>query len=211
MNGFINIHSHSPGANTILDLYKDFELAVNIPFCSIGLHPQHLRNAHQDLKILRSIAHLKNVVAIGECGLDKLCDTDPSLQETIFRQQIELANCLDKPLIIHCVRAYSECVRLLAAAKVPVIFHGFNRNLRIARTLLDRGFYLSVGAAVFNPAFAAVFTSLPEGQLFFETDDRADLEIGAVYKRAAEHKNIAVESLILQVENNFQKVFNNAR
>lgn len=210
MNGIIDIHTHSPGnANALLNYYTHFEQSAAVPACSLGLHPRYPDLASYDQ--LEAYAAQKNVLAIGECGLDKLCDTEWSLQEQLFRQQTALANKLDKPLIIHCVRAYSECIQLLTAAKVPVIFHGFNRKLHIAQLLLAKGFYLSIGAAVFNPAFEAVFRALPLDRLFFETDDRRDLTIGSVYKRAAELKKIEVEYLILQVEDNFQKVFKNAR
>lgn len=210
MHAFINVHTHNMAdKNALVNFYEGFEHSGTVPYCSLGIHPGYPDKA--SYAQLEASAGRRNVLAVGECGLDKLCATDWSLQETIFRQQIELANRLHKPLIIHCVRAYSECLHLLTTAKVPVIFHGFNRNLRIAQLLLDQGFYLSVGAAVFNPVFGAVFAALPVEQLFFETDDRSDLEIGAVYKRAAELKKIGVESLILQVEHNFQKVFNHAR
>lgn len=211
MKGFINIHSHSPGANTIVDLYEDFEQAVNIPSCSTGLHPWYLDSAEQGLELLGAVAHLKNVVAIGECGLDKACATDLLLQQHYFQQQIVLANKVGKPLIIHCVRAFSECISMLGKAEVPVIFHGFNRNEHIAQMILDKGYYLSIGAAVLGQGFATVFKSLPLDRIFFETDDNEEQDIEAIYKRAADLQNIAVESLILQVEDNFQKVFNNAR
>lgn len=210
MQSFINVHTHNMADNNaIISFYEAFEQSGTVPHSSLGIHPRYPEKANYAQ--LEAFAGQGNVLAIGECGLDKLCDTDWSLQETIFRKQIELANKLGKPLIIHCVRAYSECVHLLSAANVPVIFHGFNRNPRIAQLILDQGFYLSVGAALFNPTFEPVFTVLPVDRLFFETDDRGDLEIGALYKRAAELKKIGLESLILQVEHNFQKVFNHAR
>lgn len=210
MNGIIDIHTHTPGnRNALLNYYAHFEQSAAAPACSLGIHPRYPGQA--SYAQLETWAGQQQVLAIGECGLDKLCDTEWSLQLQLFRQQIALANKLDKPLIIHCVRAYSECIQLLNAAKVPVIFHGFNRSRSIAQMLLSKGFYLSTGAAVFNPAFGAVFATLPVDRLFFETDDRKDLAIGSVYKRAAELKEIETEYLILQVEHNFQKVFNNAR
>lgn len=210
MNGIIDIHTHTPGnSNALLNYYAHFEQSAAAPACSLGLHPRYPDQA--SYKQLETWAGQQQVLAIGECGLDKLCDTEWSLQVQLFRQQIALANKLDKPLIIHCVRAYSECIQLLSAAKVPVIFHGFNRGQSIAQMLLTKGFYLSTGAAVFNPAFGSVFATLPVDRLFFETDDRKDLAIGSVYKRAAELKEIEAEYLILQVEHNFQKVFKNAR
>lgn len=210
MKGIIDIHTHTPGhSNALLNYYRQFEQSAVVPFCSLGLHPWYPDEA--TFEQLAVFAEQENVLAIGECGLDKLCETDWSLQQELFLLQIELANRLNKPLIIHCVRAYNECIQVLTSAKVPVIFHGFNRSLSVAQMLLAKGFYLSIGAAIFNTAFEAVFAALPPERIFFETDDRADLAIESIYKRAAELQKIEVESLILQVEHNFQKVFSNAR
>lgn len=191
----------------MLNFYENFEQSNTVPYCSLGLHPWYLENADRDFKILKSLSGQKNVLAIGECGLDKVSETDWQLQESVFQKQIALANDMQKPLIIHCVRAHNECVKILAAAKVPVIFHGFNRNTNIAQLLLDKGFYLSIGAVIFRTDFETIFKELPIDKIFFETDDKTDVSIASIYKRAAEIKNIALESLILQVETNFQKVF----
>ncbi len=212
MQGFIDIHTHNISEeNTIVNFYQDFEQSRTVKHCSLGLHPWYLQNAAQDFETLQQYVHQNNVLAIGECGLDKLSQTDWILQEKYFLKQIDLANSLHKPLIVHCVRAYNECIALLENASVPVIFHGFNRNLNIAQMLLDKGFYLSIGGSIFQESFASAFAALSLEKIFFETDDKEEINIEIVYKRAAEIKNIALETLILQIENNYQKVFTNAR
>lgn len=210
MRGYINIHTHQAGQeNAILNMYSDFEQESNAgnAYFSMGLHPWYLANAAQAWESLKAGARRDSVLAIGECGLDRLCSTEWTLQMHYFAAQIQLANELGKPLIIHCVRAYEECLNLLKEACVPVIFHGFNRNARIAQTILDKGFYLSFGHAIFNPAVAAVAATIPQSRLFLETDDKPDLLIEDVYKRMSELKKIHLDALILQLENNFQKIF----
>lgn len=208
----INIHTHIPqDGRYLLNVHQNFENIDPSASVSVGLHPWYLEETQSSWNLLTELSSKENVLAIGECGLDKLCDTNWELQEQWFHQQILLANSIYKPLIIHCVRAYQECISMLKYAKVPVIFHGFNKNFPLAKHLLQNGYYLSIGKAIFNPHFEVTFKDLPIEQLFFETDEQKELSVTTVYKRAAELKNIALESLILQVENNFQKVFKHAR
>lgn len=211
MQSFIDIHTHHRiSKNAIVNFYAEFDKHDTVPQSSLGLHPWYLQNADEYFFQLAKFAPAKNVLTIGECGLDKVCDTDWQLQERVFKKQIELANQLQKPLIIHCVRAYNECISFLKQSEVPVIFHGFNSNINIANMLLEKGFYLSIGTVIFNQTFENVFERLPLERIFFETDD-SQTEISHIYKRASEIKNISIETLILQIENNFQKIFTNAR
>ncbi len=160
---------------------------------------------------LRRYATLPNVLAIGECGLDKICNTPWDVQLLAFNQQIQLATTLGKPLIIHCVRAFGEFLHILKTDEptVPVIVHGFSRNARIASQLLDAGVYLSFGAAILNdtsPA-ATVLPQVPPEKFFLETDD-ATTPIAALYKKAAAIRNISEEGITLQLQQNFTKTFN---
>ena len=88
----------------------------------------------KDLSALKIFSKTDSVLAIGECGLDKACDTNFKLQQQVFTTQVNWANEIKKPLIIHCVRAYGEVLSLLQKNnnKVPVIFHGFNKNGAVA-------------------------------------------------------------------------------
>ena len=153
---------------------------------------------------------LPNVLAIGECGLDKVCQTDWALQIAVFRCQIKLANELNKPLIIHCVRAFDEFLKIIDEnpPAVPVIVHGFNKKGGISERLLEKGMYLSFGAAILNkesPA-AGVLKLIRADKFFLETDD-ADIPIGDIYRATAAIREISEEAVILQVQQNFATVF----
>ena len=173
------------------------------------MHPWYLSDAI-DIDKLQKAAIQPNILAIGECGLDKVCATDWNLQIRAFAQQIELANKIGKPIIIHCVRAWEEVMATLKQHKVsvPVIFHGFNKS-NIASRLIDNGYYLSFGKALLSngsPA-AEVISSIPANRYFLETDD-SDISIADIYAAAATLRQTQPDDVILQLRHNFKTVFN---
>lgn len=211
---FYNIHTHHNASETdvvfIQNLYQSFEKDVTGSKVSMGLHPWYLDagNLEQQWESLENNASQPAVLAIGECGLDKLSSTHWALQLNAFERQIALAQKLAKPLIIHCVKAHREVLSRLKHVKGPVVFHGINNKLSIMQPVIDRGFYLSFGKSLlgFNEAILNTFKSTPLEQVFFETDD-ADVDIKEIYKSAARIKNIPEKEILLQLEKNFFNVF----
>ena len=116
---------------------------------SYGIHPWYIskEKVYDELRELKVAAHEKRCLAIGECGLDKVCDVPFDLQVEVFYEQIRLANEIRKPLIIHCVKAFNELINCLNQLdnNVPVIIHGFNNNENIARIMVAQGYYFSFG------------------------------------------------------------------
>lgn len=211
---YIDLHTHN--RTQVVDVIKlvNINIALDeVPvdgYCSVGIHPWHLdeKTVADRLEDLSVIAKKEHVLAIGECGLDKLCGKDWRLQETCFRSQIALANSLNKPMIIHCVRAFHEVTQLLGEEQniSPVIFHGFNRTIEMAHRLIDSGYYLSFGSQLKNKSLAKVFESIPVEFLFLETDG-SELDISSVYTIAASIKKLDVQSLSKCIESNFNHVF----
>lgn len=216
---FLNIHTHippAPGQISILNVLSYFDRIPGSGFFSAGLHPWYLENDEAGLptdpdtavKLLGSALQKKNVLAAGECGLDKVCATPYHLQETIFRSQIQMAAEVKKPLIIHCVKAYDDVLLTLKEMKVevPVIFHGFNKSAGLAAQLLKAGYYLSFGKHLLQAATAAVFEMVPMDRVFLETD-AAGISIEDIYGAAAASKKSTVTELSEQININAQKVF----
>jgi TatD DNase family protein len=203
---FINIHTHqsSTAAVSILSLYEQFQKSKEPGFYSIGLHPCYLSNASLD--DVKQWAAYEQVVAIGECGLDKVCKTDFVKQQQIFYKQVLLANELGKPLIIHCVRAFEEVLGILKHATVPVIFHGFSKSKELALQLTNKGYYLSFGKALEQERVKEVLSVIPLQQVFLETD-MADASIESIYELAASALAIELNSLSLQLQKNAATVF----
>jgi TatD DNase family protein len=211
---YINIHTHHKkpveGIISIGNLYKDFDAIEPHSFYSVGLHPWYItQETWQDqFAVVKEKSNLKNVVAVGEAGLDKVCTTDFSLQQTVFAAHIQLANEIQKPLIIHCVRAHAEVIALLkqAEVKVPVIFHGFNKSKELAQQLIALGYYLSFGKGLEKQAVQELLSTLPAGRIFLETDN-SSASIDEIYSYAASAFQIDEESLSLQLQKNAATVF----
>lgn len=211
---YINIHTHHAkpveGIISIGNLYKDFDSIETGSFYSVGLHPWYItvETWEQQFAVVKEKSRLQNVVAIGEAGLDKVCATDFVLQQTVFAQHIQLANEVQKPLIVHCVRAHAEVIALLkqTPAQVPVIFHGFNKSKELAQQLITLGYYLSFGKGLEKPGVQQVMAALPHAKIFLETDN-STASIAEIYGYAAEAFQIDGDSLSLQLQKNAATVF----
>lgn len=179
-----------------------------VSVCSVGIHPWYWKQANSDE--LRAWATLPTVKAIGECGLDRLTNTSLTEQQPVFEYQIALAETVQKPLIIHCVRAFAEVVALRRhhQPRQPWVMHGFNNRISFLDMLLEAGFYVSLGAALLRPdsPAAAAIQRIPRHRLFLETDDK-DLSISAICTVAAQLLDCPIEELASQLADNAREVF----
>lgn len=211
---FWDVHTHYPSGDAdvlaIENRHSRFGELGASRYASAGLHPWyiHPETLSADFDQLRRYAAQPEVLAIGECGLDKLTATDWDTQCRAFEWQIGLAVELQKPLVIHCVKAFQECLAFLKATSVPVIFHGINNRLSVIRPVIEAGCFLSFGKALLYPheAIAEAFRAVPLERLFLETDDTG-ADIREIYKTASQLRNIPEKEIVLQLESNFGKVF----
>ncbi len=224
MSLYFDIHSHQKSkidpdcarCNNVSQ--REFSIFENIPnepnqFYSVGLHPWYITetNWESDLEQLEQILPNKKIIALGECGLDNLCGVEIKLQEKAFIAQLKLAEKYDLPVVVHCVRAYNELVRIVKNEKneTQIIVHGFQSKLSILKTLLIAGFHISVGAAVLQNTkidWVETLKTVPDTSFFLETDDN-DIPIELIYERLAQLKNISVDNLKEIIEENIEQVF----
>lgn len=173
-------------------------------FFSAGIHPWYIHTIENQLALLQQLLLHPSVIAVGEAGLDKLASASFSLQQEVFLAQAKIAEETNKPLIIHCVKSWSELIVLKKklAPVVPWIIHGFRGNEVLSHQLIDHGFYLSFSEH-FNPN-----TLRKEilSRIFLETDDR-QTSIDDVYQTVSAQLNIEIESLALQISRNIEHVF----
>lgn len=211
----IDLHTHqikNEESIQVLNIYAQ-DLTQNEPdqLFSAGLHPWHIGKVNPDecfQAIERSIEQ-KNMLLVGECGIDRSISTDFALQELYFKEQIYIAGEHNKPLIIHCVRAYSDILRLKKETKsnVPWIIHGYRGNQIITQSLIKHEFYFSVGEPLLNDkAKHDVLQIIPLKRLFFETDDHK-ISIGKIYLFAAQILKIDEKLLTEAIFNNFKIIF----
>jgi TatD DNase family protein len=213
----IDIHRHArdPGSakRVIRNLfpYQATEIEAK-QYYSIGLHPWHVNagTLESDINKIRETAKDDRVVAIGETGLDKTIKVPVELQQRAFSAQIEIAKELNKPIIIHCVRAYNEIfsLRLESKHNKPWIIHWFNASLEMGKQLISKNFYLSFGHMLFNKKSKAysAFPDLPGDRILLETDD-ADCTIDEVYQQASLLVGLNMAKLEKRVETNFINCF----
>ena len=209
---FYNLHTHQTVNKAhVVELVNQYPLDLQIksPYYSIGIHPWHIneQTVAQELEIIEQHLQLPNCLALGECGLDKRIDTDLELQKKVFIEQIKLAEKYKKPLVLHCVAAYQEAITIKKEYKitVPVIIHGFSKNIQVAQSLLSNGFYLSFGKYLLrNPELSDVFKQIPKEFVFLETD-MIEETIEMVYQKAESIIDYDIKEV---VANNFKRVFN---
>jgi TatD DNase family protein len=211
---YINFHTHQATGWEVISILNSNTVTKPTDekrLFSVGIHPWKIKeiNIRKSLENLEKIALLKNVVAIGECGLDKLCETDLKEQEQIFIEQIRIAAEVNKPVIVHCVKAFDHLTSIVKEMKpgISFIVHGYNNNIQIAHELLKNGFYLSFGKALLQRGSNAekVFEFADLSRIFLETDD-SEITIDRIYEKAALIKNIDIEKLKEIILLNFKSI-----
>lgn len=212
---FFNLHTHHfNNQSDVLELVNQFpwEFKENFPAYSIGIHPWYINEERleQDLQIIEDKLQSEACLALGECGLDKRIEIPFDVQQAVFEKQIALAEKYQKPLVLHCVAAFQEVIEIKKRLqiRVPIIIHGFSKNEKVAKQLIDNGFYLSFGKYLLrNPELKAVFQSIPNDRFFLETDTIEET-IHEVYALAASYKNCSVLELKKIINSTFATVFN---
>ena len=136
---------------------------------AVGIHPWHA--AEGDISVVEREAECAD--AIGEIGLDFACDVERDAQERIFRAQLAIAERLGKPVVLHCVKAFEEVMKIVAEYPLrAVIFHGFIGSAEQAQRAISRGYYLSFGErTTHSPKSIKALRTTPLSQLFVESDE----------------------------------------
>jgi len=205
---FWDVHTHVRKGNTT-DESSVFNLNVPDHLCrcgldlqnsfySLGIHPWKIypELLSEHLRFIEENICFDSVKTVGECGLDRVCDTPWDLQIRTFAGQIAISEKYGKPLVIHCVKAFDE---LLAFKKElnpsqAWIIHGFRGKPEQTEQLIRHGLYLSFGAC-FNEGS---LRKVPLERLFLETDESA-IPIKEIYQKAAEVRGITTDVLTGQI------------
>jgi len=213
---FLDVHTHQSGKKKgvtsieSLSLTSDIFLAMpKTKPISIGLHPWYatLNQLPLQMKYMEVLAKQENVKLIGECGLDKLRGETLDNQIFILKAQILLAEKLRKPIILHCVKSFSELMALKQelGIKVPMIIHGFNKHQELGKQMQSNGFLLSFGSAILKHDSNAA-ELIKTSQRFFLETDTADTSIEQIYQAAANLKKCSVDELKAIIFTNWKEL-----
>lgn len=170
----------NPGA-CIATSISSIELAKKYDFiyAAVGVHPHDVGELDDTaIDTLKKLAtENEKVVAIGEIGLDYYYDNSPrEVQKEWFIKQIELANELKLPIIIHDRDAHGDTFEIIKKYKSPdigCVLHCYSGNVELAREYVKMGCYISLSGTVTfknNKKTKEVAREIPLDRLFIETD-----------------------------------------
>lgn len=204
---FVNIHTHVETGEG-LEIVNTTQLIFRSSYHTYGIHPWNATKEIDSDAFISAKRDEEHFLGVGEIGLDKLKGPAFEIQLACFKQQVELAETLEVPVIIHCVKAWNElrAVKRELKPTQPWIYHGFNKAALLDE-LLSEGLMLSVGDAIFtNEKLQLALVDVPLKHVFIETDS-ANCSIYDVYEKLSQLKNIPLPALEEQVEENFKRIF----
>jgi TatD DNase family protein len=215
---YIDIHSHKPypeaGIFRVFNQFpgESYENKISL-YMSVGLHPWYIDNYPETDKTFEDLYRISRndkIIFIGETGLDKYREKDLGHQMEIFIRHIHLSEELQKPLIIHCVRAFEELLKIKRESSPiqPWIIHGYDSSPEMAASLVGHGIFLSVGERLLKKTHKSkkILQAIPLSKLFIETDD-GKTTIPELYKEVAEIYRIDVKDLKEYIIGNFNSLF----
>ena len=194
-------------------------------FATVGISPNDIEDfSEENLKEIESLAKHEKVVAIGEIGLDYYWNKEnKEAQRKLFIEQIEIANRLDLPIVIHTRDASVDTIQILKEhpVKNTGIFHCCPLNQELIKNGLELGFYISFwGNITFKNAKSEETVRLvPNEKILIETDSpyltpepfrgtRNDSsKVKLVAKRVSDIKGISLEEVSKITYQNANRVF----
>ena len=206
---------------------KSIKLAENFGFiyAAIGVHPHETHN--MDMNKLNQIEKMysnNKCVAIGEIGLDYYYEnTDRETQKFWLDKQLNLAEKLSAPVVIHDRDAHKDCLDIIKKHNVKGVFHCFSGSADMAAELVKKGWYVSFnGVITFKNAKKAVeaVKKVPIEKILIETDcpylspeplrgrRNEPGHIKYVAMKIAEIKDMTLEQTAYITSENAKKLFN---
>jgi len=145
-------------------------------WAGVGVHPHEAKTFNNEVsEALRKLSEDPKVVAIGEIGLDYYRDLSPrSTQRDVFIKQIELANELDLPVIIHNRESTKDMLAILRKHRPKRgVIHSFLGDIDLAQEFMDLKLYLGIGGPLTfkkNDILRDAVSQIPLDRILLETD-----------------------------------------
>lgn len=143
-----------------------------------GIHPWFVDNVigGWEERLLQYLIRFP-YAGVGECGLDK-CDKhkgDIDKQINVFKKQLQIAERLNRPVSIHCVRSWMELFESLGNfnGKIKGVIHSFSGSAESMELLVKAGLYISYSPFILkNPSRKTIeaIKRTPIDNLLIETD-----------------------------------------
>ena len=222
-------------SSNFADAKKAIQIAKAHPgvvYAAVGIHPQQTDPKNPDspttqIKKLTEIAKQKQVIAIGECGLDyspappNEKDRPKKEQLFLFKKQIKLAQKLNLPLIIHTRKAFADTIEVLKQYQnISGVFHCYSAGKKDIAKVNKLNFYFGVdGNLTYDEGLQNVFKEIPLEKILLETDApflspdpfrgqrNEPKNVKIIAKCLAQLKNVSFEKICRITIQNAQKLF----
>ena len=144
-------------------------------YATAGIHPHDAKDAPDDfLKQLSDLLLHDKMVAVGEIGLDYFRNiSEPDIQKSVFRSQLELAKSMDLAIVFHNRDADEESIQMLKEyGPGKGIAHCFSSTLETAEAFMQLGYFISFsGNLTFkNSHLSDVASRISLDKILVETD-----------------------------------------
>lgn len=208
----IDFHTH--GLSNEKQNYLRFVMGKQ----ALGIHPWELIPPFEEALYEKKIQELKknvnsSILAIGECGLDRRREgiAPIEMQGRVFGWHLDWAIESRRPVIIHCVKAQSDLLKILKDKKFngKMLLHDYAGNKDESDKFLAYDCYFSFGRRLLggNSRQAELFKSLPVERLFLETDDQQEIKIEVLYQKAQAILGLDPKRLEALFEHNLVEFF----
>jgi len=214
-------------ASSLRSAKLSLKMADTYPFvyASVGVHPHDSKSMTDEtiFELEKLLSHPK-AMAVGEIGLDFHYDFSPrDIQRMRFREQLELARHVKKPVIIHERESLQDTLDIIREYRdLTGVFHCFSGSWETAKIILDMGWYLSfTGVITFKNARRAleVIEKMPADRMMLETDcpylapepmrgkRNSSLYLPYIAQKLAETRGISLEETAVVTMENGKRFF----
>lgn len=172
--GMINVGTDFLDSLLAVEIAKRYSNSV---YATVGMHPLYVEAEKFDYDKFKEIAKHKKVLAIGEIGLDyfyhpkKLKKEEyRKIQKEVFEKQLDLAEELNLPVVIHIRNAFEDAFEILKRKKVKGVIHCFTGNMKNLEDLLSLDFYIGYNGIIFKADLNEQILKTPNNKILIETD-----------------------------------------
>ncbi len=227
--------AHNATVSTILVIGFDLETSLGAVelaekhknlYATVGMHPHDAKKLTPDvLKTFRELVNHPKVVALGEIGLDYYRNlSPPDMQKEAFEAQLDLAEEMKMPIIIHNRDAYMDILPILEkrSGRIQGVLHCFTGDVELMHKSVEIGFHIGIGGIVTYPNakdMQAVAKEVPLERLLIETDcpwlapqswrgkRNEPAYVLAVAKKIAELRETSIDAIGEITTQNFDRLF----
>ena len=198
-------------------------------FLAFGIHPGNIIPEQIDATMAFAREHRRDLVAIGEIGLDhwyprvKESEEKKDEQRRVFQLQLELAQELDLPVIVHSRGAWKDCLAMVQAVGIhKAVFHWYSGPADVLKDILANGYFISATPALcYSLPLQEAIKTAPIEQTLIETDTPVVYRLNAqksfkagpkdvflTLEAYAQIKGVDKEKTAMILNNNAKQFFN---